>query len=84
MIIRLLLWIGFVRYKHVGGAIRWPFYVAPRHCWAWKSVRVNWLLGERVYVFRNLPHVVKWTPGRLLPRRWGFGILGLIEFGDRG
>lgn len=34
-------------------------------------------------VFRNLPWVIKWEKGRLLPRRWGFHILGL-EIGDRG
>lgn len=34
-------------------------------------------------VFRNLPGVIKWEKGRLLPRRWGFHILGL-EIGDRG
>jgi hypothetical protein len=34
-------------------------------------------------VFRNLPGVIKWEPGRLLPRRWGVQILGL-EIGDRG
>jgi hypothetical protein len=34
-------------------------------------------------VFRNLPGVTKWEPGRLLPRRWGVQIFGL-EIGDRG
>lgn len=32
---------------------------------------------------RNQPGVIKWLPGRLLPRRRGFGICG-FEFGDRG
>jgi hypothetical protein len=34
-------------------------------------------------VFRNLPGVIKWEKGRLLPRRWGVQIFGL-EIGDRG
>lgn len=34
-------------------------------------------------MFRNLPGVIKWEKGRLLPRRWGFHIFGL-EIGDRG
>jgi len=34
-------------------------------------------------VFRNLPGVVKWENGRMLPRRWGVQIFGL-EIGDRG
>ncbi len=34
-------------------------------------------------VFRNVPGVIKWEKGRLLPRRWGIQIFGL-EIGDRG
>lgn len=75
--IKLLLRIGFVARRH-NGTITWPFHVSP-----WFVIRHNILYGPRFYVFHNLPHVIKWVPGRLLPRRWGFGICG-IEFGDRG
>lgn len=75
--IRFLLWVGLVRIKD-NGSIRWPFHASPR--WIFRH---HLLHGPRFYVFRNLPGVIKWTPGRLLPRRWGFGFCGL-EFGDRG
>lgn len=35
------------------------------------------------WMFRNRPGVIKWMPGRLLPRRWGIGWAG-FEIGDRG
>lgn len=75
--IKFLLWVGFIR-RREDGTIRWPFSVPPRHV-----RKFLWRHGPRVYAFRNLPGVVKWVPGRLLPRRWGFGICG-FEFGDRG
>jgi hypothetical protein len=50
----------------------------------WKHLRAWVICNGWFYVFRNLPGVIKWQKGRLLPRRWGFGIAGLIEFGDRG
>lgn len=89
MIIRFLTWVGFVSRRR-DGTIAWPFHVPPRHQFStyrgrrmagWRAVgrMTNW----RPYVFRNLPGVVKWKPGRLLPRRWGFGWAG-FEFGDRG
>lgn len=82
--IRFLLWVGFVRIVDSFPApgtkprIRWPFSTSP-----WHVVRYYLAVGPRVYVFRNLPGVIKWEPGRLLPHRWGFGICG-FEFGDRG
>lgn len=81
--IRLLVWIGIVRIRE-DDTIRWPVHIAPKHCWSWGHTRAMWIMHQRLYTFSNLPGVIKWVPGRLLPRRWGFGILGLIEFGDRG
>lgn len=82
---KFLLWVGLIARKH-DGSMAWPFHVAP--AWQWrmfvKNPRGTVQLCGFVYLFRNLPGVVKYKPGRLLPRRWGFGILGLIEFGDRG
>lgn len=84
-VIRLLLWIGFVKFGRkdftrydAPEVIIWPFRLAP-----WHMMVYYWKTDRKVYVFRNLPGVIKWLPGRLLPMRWGFGILG-IEFGDRG
>ena len=72
----LLLYIGLVRRRD--GTIRWPFHISPR--WTWKALlKVQPLVG----VFRNRPGVIKWVPGRLLPRRWGFYIW-FVEIGDRG
>lgn len=84
MFMKTLLRIGFVSRDH-NGVIVWPFHGPPR--WALKSFRefisyCRWV-GWKPYLFRNLPHVVKWLPNRMLPRRWGFGWLG-FEFGDRG
>lgn len=41
-----------------------------------------WRTGKRAGLFRNRSGVKKWLPGRLLPRRWGFYVLGL-EIGQR-
>jgi len=96
-ITRFLLWTGFVargrksnqcrlvdgrlEYIHPEG-IRWPFHAPP--WWQVKLLlRGHAVMGWKPYVFRNLPGVKKWVPGRLLPWRWGFGWLG-FEFGDRG
>lgn len=82
---KLLLWVGLIARKH-DGSIAWPFYIAPLHCWVTfvkHPVGMTKFYGV-VYLFRNVPGVIKRKEGRLLPRRWGFGILGLIEFGDRG
>jgi len=83
-VIRLLIWIGFVR-RDRNGKIVWPFRVPPKHmCSTWPMFLMYCrYIGWKPYRFRNLPHVIKWVPGRLLPRRWGFGWLG-FEFGDRG
>lgn len=82
MIIYLLNWIGFVTIRN--GKIRWPFKVPPRHVFSsWRSFYGYCRFWGGPYVFRNLPHVITWIPGRLLPRRWGFGLWG-FEFGDRG
>ncbi len=56
--------------------------IAPWHCWValWRSRVIQ---DKRWGFFRNRPAVIKWIPGRLLPRRWGFYVLG-FEFGERG
>lgn len=78
----LLIWIGFVTVTEKG--IRWPFNCAPWHHW-----KVLFRLGPfNTFMpwfgfFRNRPDVIKWLPGRLLPRRWGVYFIG-FEFGDRG
>ena len=87
MVIRLLLWIGFVARRH-DGTIRWPFSAPPRwvlrECWKQRRLLpIVAYAGWKPYRFRNVSGVIKWLPGRLLPRRWGFGWLG-FEFGDRG
>lgn len=78
-----LLWlgctIGVIRMSR-DETIVWPFHW-PSWEMFWFYMRGGW--GKRFYVFRNLPGVIKRVPGRLLPRRWGFGFCG-IEFGDRG
>jgi len=75
--IAFLLRVGLVRMEK-DGSIRWPFHVSPR--WQWKVL----IFHEKWFaVFRNRSGFVKWTPGRLLPRRWGFRFL-MVEFGDRG
>lgn len=79
--ITLLLRIGLVTRRH-DGSIRWPLSFAP--LWMWKHPISTARCAGLFYVFRNLPGVIKWREGRLLPIRWGFGIAGLIEFGDRG
>ena len=82
-VMRFLLWVGLTNY--VDRKYTVPLHVAPKHVWTdWPSFRATVRTNKLFYVFRNLPHVVKWKEGRLLPRRWGFGILGLIEIGDRG
>lgn len=76
-VINLLLYIGLVT-RRPDGTVRGPLHIPPyEHFWHYVK------FGPRVYVFRNLPGVIKWLPGRLLPRRWGIGICG-FEFGDRG
>lgn len=84
MFIKLLLWIGLVARKP-NGHIAWPIRFAPRWVFRdWNSFQAWCRMHGPAYRFRNLPGVIKWVPGRLLPRRWGFGIFGLIEIGDRG
>lgn len=62
-----------------------PLYVAPAHIWfSWSSLKATVRTNKRFYVFRNMPGVIKRYPGKFLPRRWGFGFFGLIEFGSRG
>lgn len=81
----ILLRIGLVTRRY-DGTIRWPFHIGP--WWMWKMLFRHpirlWRMTEGIYLFRNVPGVIKWREGRLLPVRWGVGILGLIEFGDRG
>lgn len=81
--IKFLLWVGFIR-RREDGTIHWPFHAPPRWVFkSWGSFKCYARCTGYVYRFRNLPGVIKWVPGRLLPRRWGFGICG-FEFGDRG
>lgn len=70
--------IGIVRFED-DGALRWPIRIGP--WWIWKA-RAR-MPRERFGLFRNLPHVIKWYPYSMLPRRWGFFVLGL-EIGQRG
>ena len=66
--------------------IVWPLHFAP--AWVWKKTLRHPIAMLRHYgcfgVFRNNRGVISRIPGRLLPRRWGFHIMGLIEIGDRG
>lgn len=82
MVIRLLFWIGLVRRHHHTRRIVWPLSFAP--LWMWKCPIVCARCNGVFYVFRNVRGVIKWEKGRLLPKRWGVGFCGLIEFGDRG
>lgn len=98
-ITQFLLLVGFVkigrkstacRYDKTTGTLTyiyperivWPFHVAP--AWIWRHPIVSLRMCGFFYVFRNMHGVVKYREGRLLPIRWGFGIMGLVEFGDRG
>lgn len=80
-LLKLLLWIGLVTRRY-DGSIRYPLSIAPLDDWK-HPIRQAGFWGW-FYIFRNLPGVIKWRKGRLLPVRWGFGLMGLIEFGDRG
>lgn len=88
-IFRLLDKIGFVRVDYPNpfrddtlnkpeGTVRWPFHVSPWRMWPHLAKHEPWF-----GVFRNVEGVVKWVPGRVLPRRWGVRFIG-FEFGDRG
>lgn len=82
--IRLLLWIGLVARRY-DGSIAWPIRFASRHAFrSWPEFRSWCKLHGAIYIFRNSPGIIKWVPGRLLPRRWGIGFFGIIEIGDRG
>lgn len=76
-----LLRIGLVTLRY-DGSIRWPLSFAP--AWLWRHPLRAARLGGWFYLFRNAPGVIKWRKGRMLPIRWGVGLMGLIEFGDRG
>ncbi len=86
--ISILLRIGLVR-RRADGSVRWPVSINPWRMWVvqWRNTveRRSLVRGPfmAIGLFRNLPDVVKWEPGRLLPRRWGFFVFG-IEIGDRG
>lgn len=85
MIKKLLLRVGLIT-KDRDGEIHYPIHVAPLWLWKWfmrHPINMTCCNGA-FYLFRNVPGVIKWLPGRLLPRRWGFGLFGLVEFGDRG
>ena len=82
-IIRLLNRIGITRTRD-DGTTRWPVHVDPWRMWTFYFRTVGETYsGGWFCLFRNKPGVIKWVPGRLLPRRWGFRVLGL-EIGDRG
>lgn len=74
---KLFIWIGLIRVKE-DGSIRWPLSF-PR----WNTMRYYWKTHPWPYVFTCPKGTIKWVKGRLLPRRWGVGWLG-VEFGDRG
>ena len=81
-IVKFLVWVGLTRRRH-DGSLFVPFHVPARHVF-WCHFRHGGGKGfPRFYVFRNVPGVIKWVPGRMLPRRWGVGFCG-FEFGDRG
>lgn len=84
MLIRFLIWLGLTR-RLVSGKLFIPFSAPPR--WMYRDrcagLRALWSIEPGFYIFRNLPGIIKWREGRLLPVRWGFGICG-FEFGDRG
>lgn len=77
MLIKILLWVGIIRIRD-NGTIRWPIDIPP-----WHVFKYYCKCDRMPYRFRNLPGVIKWEKGRLLPRRWGGGWLG-FEIGDRG
>lgn len=82
-LLQVLCRIGFIRRDMYTRRVVWPISIAPWHMWVtlfWHGGKRPW---ARIGLFRNLPHVQKWIPGRLLPARWGFFILG-FEVGDRG
>ena len=86
--IRVLAKVGLVAIDRKG-VVHWPFYIAPWEMWKMYFLNPEWshshckAIGGWFAFFRNSPGVIKWIPGRLLPRRWGFRIIG-FEFGDRG
>lgn len=86
-VVDFLVWTGLVRVRV--GKVVWPVSVSPWAMWKVHLFNPGWLpghcqaLGGWFCLFRNLEGVIKWIPGRLLPRRWGFRIIGL-EVGDRG
>ena len=83
LLLRLLCRIGLIRRDEGTRKVIWPIRVDPFHMWHFWVFHAGCKTFPRIGVFRNLPGVVKWIPGRLLPRRWGFRVLGL-EVGDRG
>jgi hypothetical protein len=71
---------GLVRVGEEDGRVIWP--VAWSSWDWWRDVALG-RLGARAGLFTNVPGVVRDVPGRWLPRRWGFYVLG-FELGDRG
>lgn len=59
------------------------FHISPAHWWWFLLLHGGKDPFPRCGIFRNKPGVIKWIPGKLLPRRWGFYVLG-FEFGERG
>lgn len=91
-------WVGYGRHhtrKREGWYKQFQQGLRPKS-WQDKSIKLGylqispyrwwkfmWSSKDYCGIFRNHPEVVKWIPGKVLPRRWGFYILGL-EIGDRG
>lgn len=79
----LLIRIGLTRWLD-DGKLFVPFHMPPYY----KSEGVRGYIYRcrfcgPFYIFRNRPGLIRRIPGRMLPRRWGFGVYG-FEFGDRG
>lgn len=83
VLIRGLVRVGVIRIRD-SGKIKWPIHLSP---WWIRKIQLKHpfdpYTGGWCGVFRNREGVIKWESGRLLPRRWGFYVLGL-EIGDRG
>ena len=77
-IANFFLWIGLINLDSRTGKVKLPFHAPP-----WFIFKYHLKCDRKPYRFRNLPGVIKWIPGRLLPMRWGGGWLG-FEIGDRG
>lgn len=76
LLIDVLVRVGITR--PIATGFRSPVQIGSPEWWAFM-----WRSKDFAGLFRNRPGVIRDIPGRLLPRRWGFYVLGL-EVGDRG